>query len=320
MQKPVVITCGDPSGIGPEIAVKAWRTLRNSIPIVWIGDKRHLPTNTPIVEVTSVTEAVGSCISAMPVLHHAFPKASTLGKPDTENAQSVIDVIKIGVNLVKNGSASALCTSPINKKVLIDGAQFAFPGHTEYLQHLTKAPTAVMMLVSQSLRVVPVTTHISIKDVPNALTPKLLRETIEITINGLRNKFQITSPRLVVAGLNPHAGEEGALGNEEIKWINPLVKELSRNGSNITGPWPADTLFHPAARLKYDAAICMYHDQALIPIKTLDFDKGVNLTLGLPIIRTSPDHGTAFDIAGRNIANPSSIIEAIKLAAKLAQS
>jgi 4-hydroxythreonine-4-phosphate dehydrogenase len=150
MQKPVVITCGDPSGIGPEIAVKAWRTLRNSIPIVWIGDKRHLPTNTPIVEVTSVTEAVGSCISAMPVLHHAFPKASTLGKPDTENAQSIIDVIKIGVNLVKNGSASALCTSPINKKVLIDGAQFAFPGHTEYLQHLTKAPTAVMMLASQS--------------------------------------------------------------------------------------------------------------------------------------------------------------------------
>ena len=177
-----------------------------------------------------------------------------------------------------------------------------------------------MMLASQSLRVVPVTTHISIKDVPNALTPKLLRETIEITINGLRNKFQITSPRLVVAGLNPHAGEEGALGNEEIKWINSLVKELSRNGSNITGPWPADTLFHPAARLKYDAAICMYHDQALIPIKTLDFDKGVNLTLGLPIIRTSPDHGTAFDIAGRNIANPSSLIEAIKLAAKLAQS
>ena len=248
MQKPVIITCGEPSGIGPEIAVKAWRTLRNSIPIVWIGDKRHLPTNTPIVEVTSVTEAIGSCISAMPVLHHAFPKASTLGKPDTENAQSVIDVIKIGVNLVKNGSASALCTSPINKKVLIDGAQFAFPGHTEYLQHLTKAPTAVMMLASQSLRVVPVTTHISIKDVPNALTPKLLRETIEITINGLRNKFQITSPRLVVAGLNPHAGEEGALGNEEIKWINSLIKELSRNGSNITGPWPADTLFHPAAR------------------------------------------------------------------------
>lgn len=198
------------------------------------------------------------------------------------------------------------------------GAGFAFPGHTEYLAALTKARHPVMMLASETLRVVPTTIHIALKDVQTAITPDLLRETILITDQALRDQFHISNPRISVAGLNPHAGEGGAMGNEEMDWIAALVTEIAEEGIDVTGPWPADTMFHAAARRRYDAAVCMYHDQALIPIKTLDFDRGVNVTLGLPIIRTSPDHGTAFDIAGRDMANPTSMIEAIKMAHRMA--
>jgi 4-hydroxythreonine-4-phosphate dehydrogenase len=317
---PVAITCGEPSGIGPEIAVKAWAALRDSVALVWIGDPRHLPKGTPIAELSSVRDAAGLCHTALPVLAHRFAAETTPGTPDLRNAQGVIDVIARGVDLVQSGAACALCTAPIHKKVLMDGANFAYPGHTEYLEALTGAPRAVMMLASEALRVVPTTIHVALEQVPGALTPELLRDTIEITAQGLRSQFGIVAPRIVVAGLNPHAGEGGAMGLQEVTWIAALVAEMAAGGLDVTGPWPGDTLFHAAARARYDVAICMYHDQALIPIKTLDFDKGVNVTLGLPIVRTSPDHGTAFDIAGRGIAKPDSMIEAIKMAARMAQS
>ena len=201
----------------------------------------------------------------------------------------------------------------------MDGADFAYPGHTEYLQALGGGTgRAVMMLASDALRVVPATIHIALSDVPNVLTPELLRETLEITDRALRLDFGMEKPRIAVAGLNPHAGEGGAMGTEELDWIEALVTEMNADGFDLAGPLPADTMFHARARERYDAAVAMYHDQALIPIKTLDFDRGVNVTLGLPFIRTSPDHGTAFDIAGKGIANPTSMVEAIRLAARMA--
>ncbi|MEL7131605.1 MAG: 4-hydroxythreonine-4-phosphate dehydrogenase PdxA [Pseudomonadota bacterium] len=314
---PVAICCGEPAGIGPEIAAKAWTALREDVPMVWIGDPRHLPDGTSWIEVDHCGDAIGA--KALPVLRHDFVEGAVAGDPSSANAQAVINVIARGVDLVTKGDASALCTAPIHKKVLLDGADFPYPGHTEYLQALTQAKRAVMMLVSDTVRVVPTTIHIPLADVAQALTPDLLRETVQITAQGLRRHFGITAPRIAVAGLNPHAGEGGAMGRQEQEWITNLVAQLAVDGVDVTGPWPADTLFHAAARSRYDVAICMYHDQALIPIKTLDFDRGVNVTLGLPIIRTSPDHGTAFDIAGRGVANPTSMIEAIKRAYDMAR-
>ncbi|MEO0389703.1 MAG: 4-hydroxythreonine-4-phosphate dehydrogenase PdxA [Pseudomonadota bacterium] len=311
----VLITCGEPSGIGPEIAAAAWSELRGEVPMTWIGDPAHLPSGTPVRLVNAPPETTGT--DALPVLAHPFPAPCVPGIPAPANAQSVIDVIARGVRLVQEGSATALCTAPIHKKALKDGAGFAYPGHTEYLEALTGADRAVMMLASDTLRVVPVTIHIALSDVPRALTPHLLRETIQITADGLRQNFGLDAPRLAVAGLNPHAGEGGAMGREELEWIGDVVAEARKSGLDIVGPLPADTMFHAAARARYDAALCMYHDQALIPIKTLDFDRGVNVTLGLPIVRTSPDHGTAFDIAGQGVANPTSMIEAIRAAHRM---
>ncbi|MEO0939783.1 MAG: 4-hydroxythreonine-4-phosphate dehydrogenase PdxA [Pseudomonadota bacterium] len=312
----VLVTCGEPAGIGPEIAAAAWQALRGEVPFVWLGDPAHLPPGTDFALVDSPSDAARS--DALPVLAHPFAAPNTPGTPDLRNAQSVIDVLARGVEIVRSGAASALCTAPIHKKVLMDGAGFAYPGHTEFLAALTDAPRAVMMLASDALRVVPVTIHIALSDVPRALTPELLRETIRITAQDLQGQFGIDSPRLAVAGLNPHAGEGGAMGREELDWIADVVAEARSAGCDITGPLPADTMFHAPARARYDAALCMYHDQALIPIKTLDFDRGVNVTLGLPIIRTSPDHGTAFDIAGKGLANPTSMIEAIRMAHRIA--
>lgn len=319
MTAPIAVSCGDPAGIGPEIAAKAWAALKNDMCFVWIGDPGHLPQGTPFTELDAIGAAPEVMPTALPVLPHWFPKPVRPGHPDTGNAQGVIDVIARGVELVRAGDASALCTAPISKKVLIDGAGFAFPGHTEYLQALTGAPRAVMMLASPQLRVVPATIHIPLEAVAAALTPEVLETTIRITIDSLRTWFGLPNPRVSVAGLNPHAGESGAMGRQEIEWIAPLIRRLAGEGLDVSGPYPADTLFHAAARANYDAAIGMYHDQALIPIKTIDFDRGVNVTLGLPIIRTSPDHGTAFDIAGRNCANPTSMFEALRLAWRLAR-
>ncbi len=313
MNAPVALSCGEPAGIGPEIAVRAWETLRDDCPFVWIGDPRHLPDGTPIELVDDLGLVASVSARALPVMPHEFAGAAVAGVPDPANARGVIEVIKRGVDLVQSGAARALCTAPINKLALIEGAGFAYPGHTEYLGALVGAGRVVMMLVSPELRVVPTTIHIPLSEVPGALTPSLLRETITITATGLRDYFGIAHPRIAVAGLNPHAGEGGAMGREELDWIAPLIDSL-KDLYAIEGPLPADTMFHSAARERYDVAIAMYHDQALIPIKTLDFDRGVNVTLGLPFLRTSPDHGTAFDIAGSGQANPSSLIEALKLA------
>ena len=316
---PVALTCGEPAGIGPELAVQARTILGNSLPFVWIGDTRHLPTSAPFTEIASPSDAASVDADRLPVLPHAFAAASVPGQPDPANAQGVIDVIARGVDLVRSGAACALCTAPIHKQALQDGAGFAHPGHTEYLAALAGADHVVMMLASDMLRVVPATIHIPLKDVPEALDADDLRQTIRITHEALMRDFGIATPRIVVAGLNPHAGEGGKIGTEDRDVIAPVIKALQDEGMEIAGPLSADTMFHAAARARYDAAIAMYHDQALIPIKTLDFDMGVNVTLGLPFVRTSPDHGTAFDIAGQGKANPTSLIEALKLAARMAE-
>ncbi|MEM7317691.1 MAG: 4-hydroxythreonine-4-phosphate dehydrogenase PdxA [Pseudomonadota bacterium] len=316
-QRPVAVSCGDPSGIGPEIAVQAWQELRASCPFVWIGDPSHLPEGTPVSIIAEPAEALQKAEHTLPVLDLKFAAQAQPGHPDPRNATGVIVAIERAVSLVQSGSASAICTAPINKKALIDGADFAYPGHTEFLAALAGCKRVVMMLASERLRVVPATIHIALSDVPGVLTPDLLRETLDITRRGLTELFGITDPRIAVAGLNPHAGEDGNMGSEEIGWITPLLDKMRGEGFTLSGPLPADTMFHASARAGYDAAVAMYHDQALIPIKTLDFDRGVNVTLGLPFVRTSPDHGTAYDIAGQGRANATSIIEALKLAARL---
>ncbi len=319
MTPPIALSCGEPSGIGPEIAAKAWEELRDQCPFVWIGDPAHLPSETPWTAVEDTAIAPATSAASMPVLPIRFPEKNTLGTPSAANAASVIQSIETAVSLIQSGKASAVCTAPIHKKALIDGADFDYPGHTEFLAALANRDRVVMMLASDQLRVVPATIHIPLSQVPQMLTPELLRETIEITAQGLREQFGITHPRIAVAGLNPHSGEGGKMGREEVEWITPFLASLQSDDFTITGPHPADTMFHAAARKRYDVAIAMYHDQALIPIKTLDFDRGVNVTLGLPFIRTSPDHGTALDIAGKGIANPTSLIEALKLAQNMAQ-
>jgi len=320
MTAPIALSCGEPAGIGPELAAAAWTQLGDDCPFVWLGDPRHLPGDTPVRIVSEVAEAVAVSQAALPVLPIEFAAPNTPGIPAPLNARGVIQAIETGVSLVRSGAASALCTAPIHKKALIDGAGFAHPGHTEFLADLAGVDRVVMMLASPELKVVPATIHIALSEVPRRLTPVVLRETVEITARGLQKQFGIPAPRIAIAGLNPHAGEGGAMGHEELDWINDLVRTMQDEGFAVTGPHPADTMFHAAARARYDAAVAMYHDQALIPIKTLDFDRGVNVTLGLPFIRTSPDHGTAFDIAGQGIANPSSLIEALRMAQRMAQS
>ncbi|TKW68461.1 MAG: 4-hydroxythreonine-4-phosphate dehydrogenase PdxA [Paracoccus denitrificans] len=312
MTRPVIVTCGEPAGIGPELAPLL---LTAGVPMIWLGDPRHLPHGTPWAEVTDPGRLPSD---VLPVLPHEFNGMATPGMPDPANAQGVIDVIARAVDLTRQGEASAICTMPINKKALKDGAAFPFPGHTEYLAHLAGGADVVMMLASTTVqppcRVVPTTIHVPLSDVPGLLTPDLLETTIRVTREGLIRDFAIHAPRLAVAGLNPHAGEGGAMGHEEIEWMAPLLTRLRAEGMDVTGPLPADTMFHAPARTRYDAAICAYHDQALIPIKTLDFAGGVNVTLGLPFIRTSPDHGTAFDIAGQGRADGASAIAALRMA------
>ncbi|SDW94228.1 4-hydroxythreonine-4-phosphate dehydrogenase PdxA [Litoreibacter albidus] len=308
---PVVVSCGEPAGVGLEIAHTAFDALRAEVPMVLLADRRHVTA--PVTEVTCPSQVTGQEPS-LPLIHHDFQGDAVAGHPDPRNAQGVIDVIARGVDLVTSGAASALCTLPIHKKALKDGANFAYPGHTEYLAALAGVDHVVMMLACPDLRVVPVTIHIPVADVPTALTADLLEQTLRITEAALIRDFGIPAPRLAVAGLNPHAGEGGAMGTEEITLIAPVMEQLAQGGMTLFGPMSADTMFHAQARAGYDAAICMYHDQALIPIKTIDFAGGVNVTLGLPFIRTSPDHGTAFDIAGKGVADPTSTIAALRMA------
>jgi 4-hydroxythreonine-4-phosphate dehydrogenase len=315
---PIALTCGEPSGIGPEIAVAARVMLGQSVPFFWIGDPAHLPPGSKWQAIVDPVEAGDVAADTLPVLVHPFAAPAIPGQPDPANAAGVIAVIARAVALVQAGAASAICTAPIHKKALKDGADFAFPGHTEYLAHLAGVDHVVMMLACDGLRVVPATIHIPISAVPAALTAPALEQVIRITHAGLIRDFGLSAPRIAVAGLNPHAGEGGAMGHEEIEMIAPLLNRLRADGIDLRGPLSADTMFHAAARKGYDAAICMYHDQALIPIKTIDFAGGVNVTLGLPFVRTSPDHGTAFDIAGKGVADPSSLIAALRLAATMA--
>jgi len=316
---PIALTCGEPAGVGPEITVKAWQALGARLPFFWIGDPAHLPPDTPHHEIHAPEEALYVAATALPVLRHPFPAPATPGQPAAENAAAVISSIARAVELVQEVHASAVCTNPINKKALKDGAEFAHPGHTEYLAALAGVERVVMMLACDALKVVPTTIHIPLSEVPCALTERLLEETLQITHAALIRDFGIEAPRIAVAGLNPHAGEGGAMGREELEMIAPLIERLRTEGMDLTGPLPADTMFHAGARARYDAAVAMYHDQALIPIKTLDFAGGVNVTLGLPFIRTSPDHGTAFDIAGTGVADATSLIQALKLADRMAR-
>ncbi len=313
--QPIAISCGEPAGIGPEIAVAAWQALKNDIPLLWLGDPRHLPAGT---DIHAATDPADIHPFKMTVLARDFGSPAVSGQPNPAHAKGVIAAIADAVALVQSGAARALCTAPIHKAALIDGADFAYPGHTEYLAALAGTDQVVMMLASDALRVVPATIHIALAEVRNSLTASLLTDTLLITHAALRRDFGIAKPRIAVAGLNPHAGEDGKMGNEEIEMITPVLDALRAQGMNITGPMSADTMFHAGARQHYDVAVCMYHDQALIPIKTLDFSGGVNVTLGLPFIRTSPDHGTAFDIAGQGKADATSMIAAIRMAAQMA--
>lgn len=317
MSLPIALSCGEPAGVGPELAVKAWRELGDEVPFFVIGDPRHFVDYGPVYKIDHPDQTTGALKQGLPLLPMRFAAPATAGQVNLENAQGVIDAIAMAVDLVRQGQASALCTNPINKQLLKQGAGFAFPGHTEFLAHLGGVDRSVMMLMAPELRVVPVTIHIPLLEVGEVLTPTLLRETIQITQRALIRDFGLTNPRLAIAGLNPHAGEGGTMGQEEITLISPLLDELRAEGLLITGPLPADTMFHPRARQTYDVAICMYHDQALIPIKTVNFDAGVNVTLGLPFIRTSPDHGTAFDIAGQGKASPTSLIAALRTAREM---
>jgi 4-hydroxythreonine-4-phosphate dehydrogenase len=319
MNRPIALTCGDPSGVGPEISLKAWDALKDELTFFVIGDPRHFPTDAPIVEITSPDQASDAMAHGMPLLVHEFASPVIAGQANLKNAQNVINVITQAVDTVQKGMASAVCTNPINKQILKEGADFPHPGHTEFLADLGGVQRSVMMLMAPELRVVPVTIHIPLADVPIALTADLLRDTILTTNAALIRDFGLKSPRIAVAGLNPHAGEGGTMGKTEIDMISPLLDELRTQGLAITGPLPADTMFHPKARDTYDVAVCMYHDQALIPIKTINFAAGVNVTLGLPFIRTSPDHGTAFDIAGQGQAEATSLIEALRAARAMAQ-
>ena len=314
---PIALTCGDPAGIGPELALKAFETLSGDVPFFWIGDPAHLGEGAEYTVIDDPAQAVDAV--RLPVLQHCFDAEATPGTPAPANAKSVVEVIKRAVALVSNNQASAVCTAPISKKELVDHAAFAFPGHTEFLAHLAGVDDVVMMLAADELKVVPATIHIPLANVPNALTADSLEATIRITAAAMTRDFGLATPRIALAGLNPHAGEGGMLGGEELAFIAPLCTRLRSEGMDIAGPLPADTMFHARAREAYDVAIAMYHDQALIPIKTLAFDRGVNVTLGLPFVRTSPDHGTAFDIAGKGIADATSLIEALKLAQKMAQ-
>jgi len=319
---PIALTCGEPAGVGLELALKARAALGVEVPFFLIADREHmaaLASDIEVIEIEHPDQAHAAMAKGLPLLHHDFAAPNMPGLPDPANAASVISVIERAVDLVRSGDAAALTTGPIHKKALKDGAGFGFPGHTEFLAHLCGVAQSVMMLAAPELRVVPVTIHIAIADVPAALTPALLESTLRITSDALIRDFAIQNPRIAIAGLNPHAGEGGAMGHEELDWIAPLLERLRGEGMELLGPLPADTMFHPEARAKYDVALCMYHDQALIPLKTLNFHGGTNITLGLPIIRTSPDHGTALDIAGKGCANPSSLIAALHCASALAQ-
>jgi 4-hydroxythreonine-4-phosphate dehydrogenase len=330
---PLALSMGDPAGIGIEIALKAWlaRHASSIAPFVLFADADIVAAsiaarglNIPVVQIDQLADVSKRFATELPVFHVPCAAPVVPGKPDSRNGAAVIKAIDLAVAAVVRGEASAVVTNPIAKHVLYD-AGFRHPGHTEYLAHLasqhfpgqTYRPVMMLAADDPTLRVVPMTIHEPLSKVPGMITAALIIETTRITHQALLEQFGIARPRIAIAGLNPHAGENGSIGTEDRDIIAPAIAALRADGMAVTGPHSADTLFHPPARASYDAVICMYHDQALIPIKTLAFDTGVNLTLGLPFVRTSPDHGTAFDIAGRGTASATSLIAALKMAANL---
>jgi len=333
--KPLVLTMGEPAGISSEITVKAWHHFSQTNPVMGcffiIDDpERYNHYSIPIDIIDDPVDAFNNFHSALPVLPLPGKVSDIPGTPDPKTATHIITSIKMAVNFCLSQETAALVTNPIEKSNMPHGG-FTFPGHTEFLGDATKHALLpplksgnkrergpVMMLAGPELRTVPITVHQSLSSVSQTLTTDKIIEVATVTAQSLKVEFQIENPRLAIAGLNPHSGEGGLFGHEDIEIIAPAIKILQENGIDAVGPIPADTMFHRAARTRYDAALCMYHDQALIPVKTLDFDRTVNVTLGLPIIRTSPDHGTALDIAGKNIARPDSLIASITLARQLA--
>ena len=328
MARPLALTSGEPAGIGPDITIKAWLR-RNELklpPFYLLGDRdlisdraKALGLNVKLADVRA-EEALKTFADALPVVATGHATARP-GQPNHTSADAALGSIRQAVADVVAGRAGAVVTNPIAKSVLYR-AGFTHPGHTEFLAELAAtgghAPQPVMMLWSPALVVVPVTIHLALRDVIAQLSSELIVSTIRIVVADLKLRFGLANPRLAVSGLNPHAGEDGSLGSEDQTIVAPAIEILRGEGIQIRGPLPADTMFHDAARKTYDCAICMYHDQALIPVKTLAFEDAVNVTLGLPFIRTSPDHGTAFDIAGTGSANPSSLIAALRLAARMA--
>jgi 4-hydroxythreonine-4-phosphate dehydrogenase len=316
----LALTMGDPAGVGGELTLKAWKALHHSGPaFAALDDPARLHALDPAVPirlVRSLAEGRAAFAQALPVLETKLAAPAMPGVPDPANAGPVLASIERAVRLAQDGTAQGVVTNPISKSTLYR-AGFPHPGHTEFLGALTGAPHPVMMLANNQLRVVPVTVHVGLRAALDMLSTELIVRSARITATALRDRFGIVAPRLAVAGLNPHAGEGGALGTEEADIIEPALAQLRRDGIDVAGPYPPDTMFTASARPGYDAAICMYHDQALIPLKTLDMASGVNITLGLPIVRTSPDHGTAFDIAGTGRADPSSLVAALRMAERM---
>ena len=326
---PLALTIGEPAGIGPDLTLTVWRRrVELDLPAFYlIGDAGFLGSRARILgldvplAIVAPEDACAAFERALPVVPLGLPVTAAPGTPDASSAPAAIASIRRAVADVLGGRAAAVVTNPVAKNVLYRSG-FAEPGHTEFLAKLAaettvKAARPVMMLWSAELAVVPVTIHLPLREVVSRLTSELVLETGRIVARDLATRFGIARPRLAVAGLNPHAGEEGALGEEDRIIVAPAIKQLRAEGIDAIGPLPADTLFHERARASYDVALCMYHDQALIPIKTLAFERAVNVTLGLPFVRTSPDHGTAFDIAGTGCADPSSLVAALTLAARL---
>lgn len=318
--KPFAISCGDPAGIGPEIIGKSWKQrvaagLKPFFAIGNIADFKNL-SGIPVQKIGQPTEATAAFCDALPVLHIHEAMAAVPGEATLDGAQCSLHALEIACGLARSGDAGAVITAPVSKTQLYK-IGFRYPGQTEFVSERCgiARENAVMMLAGPTLRVVPMTTHIALKDVPEHFTEQLLIACACVAEKALIRNFGIAKPRIAVAGFNPHAGENGNLGHEEQRIMQPAIEKLRERGMDITDPLPADTMFHAEARCKYDVALCPYHDQALIPLKTLHFFDGVNITLGLPIIRTSPDHGTAFNIAGQDIADPRSMIAAIQMAA-----
>lgn len=324
---PLALTMGEPAGIGGEIALLAWLRRAGGVPAFFVLDDpdrlsrlaRRIGADVAIRAIEAPEDALDAFDAALPVLPVPLPAEAVPGAPHPRTAPAVLEAIAKAAALVERGRAAALVTNPVNKAVLYE-AGFRYPGHTEYLGALAGTDARpVMLLASAALRVVPVTVHLALADAIAALDADGIVHCARLTVASLRADFACAAPVVAVAGLNPHAGEDGHLGREEARVIAPAVERLRREGLPVVGPLPADTLFHAAARERYDAVICMYHDQALIPLKTLDFGGGVNVTLGLPFVRTSPDHGTALDIAGAGRADPASLMAALRLAGEMAR-